>query len=337
MERRARAEGFAVHALALRNEVDLRGVVGIARRLRLGRHDLLHLHTSQAHGLGAMAARLCGRRRPGIVVTRRVDYSIYRHSFLGLDRLKYAPGADLVLCVSEKVREVLRADGLADERLAVARSGVDTRRFVDVRDRRAELRGRFGIALAAPLIGNVAHLADHKGQRYLIQAMAQVLAQRPDARCVILGDGELRGELEALARECGVAAQVVFAGFQSDILSWLAALDLFCFPSHMEGLGTSVLDALGMGLPVVATRAGGIPEIIADGIHGLLVPARDPAALAAALLDLLQDPARARALGAAGRARVHEEFSVERTVEQTMAAYSRVLAARRSSGRMLGR
>ncbi len=328
MERRARAAGIAVEGLAFRNEADPRGVWGILRRLRRDRPDLLHLHTSQAHGLGALAARLAGRRRPGVVVTRRVDYSIYRHSFLGLDRWKYVPGADLVLCVSERVREVLRADGLPDERLAVARSGIDPQRFEGVPDRRAELRASLGIPSAAPLVGAVGHLAGHKSHRTLVEALPALLARHPDAWCVILGEGEERAALEALARARGVAGRLRLPGFTDQVLPWLRALDVFCFPSHMEGLGTSVLEAMALGRPIVATRAGGIPEMVTDGATGLLVEPRDPAALAAALAALLDDPARAAALGRAARVRALGEFSVERTLEQTLAAYERVRAGR---------
>jgi glycosyltransferase involved in cell wall biosynthesis len=167
----------------------------------------------------------------------------------------------------------------------------------------------------------VGHLADHKGQRYLVAAAPAVLARFPQARVLVVGAGELLEPLAAQARKLGVADRVLFPGFRSDVPALLAALDLFVFPSHLEGLGTSVLDALALGLPVVATTAGGIPEMIEDGVHGRLVPPRDPDALARAMVELLEQPELARALGEAGRARVLAEFTADRMVEKTLAEY----------------
>jgi glycosyltransferase involved in cell wall biosynthesis len=322
MEARARAEGFEVHALPIVNEVDLVTVGRVAALLRRGRHAILHLHTSQAHGLGAMAARLLGARRPRIVVTRRVDYSIYRHGFLGLDRLKYAPGADLVLCVSERVRDVLRADGVPADRLRVVRSGLDLRRTEGAGAARDAVRREWGVPADAPLVGSVGQLVGHKAHCDLVAALPAVRATFPDLRAVIVGEGEERGALEEQARRLGVADLLRLPGYRDDALACLAAMDLFCFPSREEGLGTSVLEALAMERPVVATRAGGIPEMIRDGEHGLLVPPGDPPALAAAMTRLLGDPELGRRLALAGRARVASEFSIERTVEETLAAYA---------------
>ena len=321
MHARAGAEGLAVLPMRIRNEVDTGALGRIVAALRRAPADVLHAHTSQAHGLAAMAARLRGRRRPRVVVTRRVDYSIFRHAFLRLDRVKYDPGADLVLCVSAKIRDVLRADGLPDDRLRVVHSGIDLARFRAAHASPAALRAELGIPEGAPVIGNVAHMADHKGQRYLVASMPDVLQQRPEARALIVGDGELRGALAAQAAELGVAERVVFAGFRRDVPDLLGLMDVFCFPSHMEGLGTSILDALAMARPVVATTAGGIPEIIEDGVHGLLVPPKAPSALAHALLRMLDDPDAARRMALAGKARVESAFSVDRMVDGTLEAY----------------
>jgi len=179
----------------------------------------------------------------------------------------------------------------------------------------------------APLVATVGHCADHKGQRFLVAAAPAVLARFPEARILIVGEGELLPTLREQARALGVEGRVLFPGFRTDVAALLRALDAFVFPSHLEGLGTSVLDALAVGLPVVATTAGGIPEMITDGVHGRLVPPRDPAALAAAMIELLQSPERARALGQAGRARVQAEFTADRMVEKTLAEYERLVGA----------
>ena len=329
---RAETAGLPVVPMAIRNEIDLFALFRIAKAARRFRPDVMHLHTSQAHGLGAVAARMCGRRRPAVVVTRRVDYSIFRHSFLRLDRIKYHPGADHVLCVSSRIKDVLEQDGLPASMLSVAHSGIDPARFDDVAADRATIRAQWEVPAEAPLIGNVGALTGHKGQRFLIEAMPAVLESVPDAFAVIVGDGKLRHALSSLAKAKGLGRRVVMAGFRSDIAQVLRAFDVFAFPSHMEGLGTSLLDALASRLPVVSTTAGGIPEIIDDGVHGLLVPPKDPTALAAALVRLLQDRELSRQLAHAGRERVEASFSYEHTVEATLAAYTRLRSSTTANG-----
>jgi len=176
------------------------------------------------------------------------------------------------------------------------------------------------------VIGNVAALTDHKDQATLLEAAARVFAARPEARLVIAGEGELRGALEQRARRPDLAGRVVFAGFRDDLDRLLPAFDVFCLSSHMEGLGTSLLDAMCFARPIVATAAGGIPEAVEDGVSGRVVPVRDPEALAGALLELLTDTRRAATLGAAGRARFEAGFSVERMVDATLAAYAEAVA-----------
>lgn len=326
---RAREAGLPVWERRLRGEVDLPAARAIAARLRAGRFDLIHMHTSHAHTLGVLGARLAGRRRRGdrpvTVVSRRVDFSIHKRRFLDFSRFKYTWKLDRILCVSGTIREVLLRDGLPPELPRVVHSGIDPARLHGAPDRREEHRREFRVPAGGALVGNVGHCADHKGQRFLVAAAPAVLERHPGTRFVIVGEGELLEDLRAQARGLGLAERVLFPGFRSDVPSLLRSFDLFAFPSHLEGLGTSVLDALAAGLPVVATTAGGIPEMIDDGVHGLLVPPRDPAALARALIALLDDPARARRLGDAGRARVLAEFTVERTVEKTLAEYRELL------------
>ena len=160
-----------------------------------------------------------------------------------------------------------------------------------------------------PVVGNVAALTGHKDHATLVEAMALLRPRCPEARLVIAGEGELRPALEALVRERGLGDRVVFAGFRHDLDRLLPAFSVFCLSSRLEGLGTSLLDAMAFGLPVVATAAGGIPEAVEDGVTGRVAPPRDPAALAEALADVLGDEERRRAYGAAGRRRFLERFT----------------------------
>jgi glycosyltransferase involved in cell wall biosynthesis len=184
-----------------------------------------------------------------------------------------------------------------------------------------EALAELGVPAGCPVVGNVAALTDHKDHATLIEAAARVRARVPEARFVIVGDGPLRPRLEALCRERGVADRCIFAGFRQDLDRLFPAFTVFCLSSHMEGLGTSLLDAMAFSRPVVATAAGGIPEAVEDGVTGRVVPVRDPAALADALALVLTDADKARAMGAAGRRRFEERFTAERMVDETLAAY----------------
>jgi glycosyltransferase involved in cell wall biosynthesis len=234
-----------------------------------------------------------------------------------LSRFKYRSCRG-VIAVSRKIADVLGRHGLAQDRIRVVYEGVPDR---------PPLPGGFaalaelGIPAGCPVVGNVAALTDHKDHATLIEAAARVRLRVPEARFVIVGEGPLRSRLEALARERGLGDRLVFAGFRHDLDRLFPAFTVFCLSSHMEGLGTSLLDAMAFSRPVVATAAGGIPEAVEDGVTGRVVPVRDPAALADVLVETLADPARARALGAAGRRRFEERFTAERMVDDTLYAY----------------
>ena len=280
------------------------------------------------YGLGcllAWAVRGSARpadARPRLVVSRRVDLSIYRHSFLGLNGRKYRR-ADRILCVSEAVRRVLQADGLEGERLVVVRDAIDPERI-----RRAtpvDVRARCGLPTDAVLVLAVGALVPPKGHEHLLAALPRVIARVPRAHLVVAGEGPLRAALEAQARALGCADRVRLPGAIDDLPGWFAAADVVAMPSVQEGLGTSLLDAMAAGRPVVASSTGGIPEVVRDGVDGRLVPPADPVALADALAEVLLDPARAGAWGRAGSARVDAEFRVERMVDETVAAYRGVL------------
>jgi glycosyltransferase involved in cell wall biosynthesis len=175
------------------------------------------------------------------------------------------------------------------------------------------------------VVGNVAALTGHKDHATLVEAMALLRPRVPEARLVVAGEGELRPALEALVRDRGLGDRVAFAGFRHDLDVLLPAFSVFCLSSRLEGLGTSLLDAMAFGLPVVATAAGGIPEAVEDGVTGRVVPTRDPAALADALADVLGDAGRRRAFGDEGRRRFLERFTADHMVAETLAVLGEVV------------
>ncbi|HXI01891.1 MAG TPA: glycosyltransferase, partial [Candidatus Saccharimonadales bacterium] len=184
-----------------------------------------------------------------------------------------------------------------------------------------EVRRELGLPPEARLVGNIAALAGHKSQADFVAAAPAILEAAEGVHVVIAGEGPERRALEERIRSLGLGGRVRLLGFREDVPRLLAAFDAFVMSSSLEGFCNSVLEALALELPVVATRAGGLPEMVFDGRTGLLTPVHDPAALAAAVVRLLEDGPLARRLGAAGRTLVESEFTVEKMVERTRAAY----------------
>ena len=192
------------------------------------------------------------------------------------------------------------------------------------------MREELGIPKDCLVVGSVAALAPHKAQNYLMDAAAMVLKKRDDVFFVLAGDGELRSELERQIAERGIGDRFLMLGFRQDVRDVLDSLDVFVLSSYLEGLCTSLLDAMAAGLPVVATAVGGIPEVVADGRTGLLVPARDSRALAGAIERLLNDVHLRDSFEEQARIR-SREFSIDRTVDQTYRLYQELLTKKASS------
>ncbi len=321
MAKRAREARIETREIRMRGEFDPLAILRLARCIRRFRPDLVHFHTSHGHTLGALAAALSGRGRPRTLLTRRVDFSIYRHSFFGLNHIKYR-NVDRIVAISEAIREVLLADGVASERIDCVPSGIDTARF-EVRP--CDLRREYGLSAAIKIVANVAFFADHKGQEFLVQAAPTILREYPDCAIFLIGDGPLREPLQRRAGELGVGHRVFFPGFRHDIPAILRAIDVYVMPSHQEGLGTSILDALWCEVPLVAAAAGGIPEIVHHEVNGLLVPPKDGPAVAAAVLRLLKNSDEAARLGARGPQIVESRYTVEKMVEGNIGVYRRLL------------
>ncbi|HET6347736.1 MAG TPA: glycosyltransferase, partial [Candidatus Krumholzibacteria bacterium] len=279
--------------------------------------DVVHSHASRAHGHVAVA-RTGVRPQPLHVVSRRVDFSVGGTPW---GRWKYRRGADAYLAISRGVYDVLVRGGVEPEHITVVPSGIDLAKFAAVRDP-AYLRSEFALVPGVPVIVNVAALAPHKAQTVLLHAV-RALRERRALRCFIVGEGALRSTLEREAHTLGVADVVTFTGFRDDALEFIRLADVFVMSSHLEGLGTSIMDAQVLGAPVVATRTGGIPEIVEDGVTGLLVPPRDPAVLAHALARMLDDgELRARCRE---HARAQSEgYDYHRTVYKTLDVYRRL-------------
>ena len=312
---RAGAAGATVLPLPFRGDLWPPAIVALAGVLRRERPDAVLLHDPHAVSAGLVAARLAGQLP--LVAVRRVDFPL-RGAF---SRAKYR-ACFRVVAVSRAIGSVVERGGVPRSRLRLVYEGVPDR--APLPGGREVLAG-LGIPPGAPVVGNVAALTGHKDHATLVEAMALLRPRVPEARLVIAGEGELRPALEALVRDRGLGDRVAFAGFRHDLDRLLPAFSVFCLSSRLEGLGTSLLDAMAFGLPVVATAAGGIPEAVEDGVTGRVVPPRDPAGLAAALADVLGDEGRRRAFGAAGRRRFLERFTADHMVAQTLAVLGEAL------------
>jgi glycosyltransferase involved in cell wall biosynthesis len=319
-ELRQRAnEGLDLIPLAPRTEMDLGAAWRLSRLLKQLKPDIVHAHDPHGVAMAAMALSMSTQlSKPPLVASRRVDFRMRGNT---LSRWKYRQ-VDCFICASDAIRKMVLADGVPPERAVTVHEGIDLERIRSAPP--ASLHEELWLPHQAPIVGNVAALVPHKGQRHLIDAALLVVRQVPDARFVIAGEGELRGALERAIKEHKLEKHVVLAGFRPDVLSLHKAFDIFVMSSVTEGLGTSLLDAMACGKPVVATTAGGIPEVVVDGDTGLLVAPRDHQGLAAAIVRLLKDPLLRQRMGHAGLVRARRNFSAERMVRQTLRVYSRV-------------
>ncbi len=304
---------------------DFRALFELRRVLRRMPADIVHTHSSKAGFLGRLAARAAGV--PHIVHTPHGHIFEGYFSpattrvFLALERVA-ARFTDRIITLSDaEARDHLRHGIGRPEQFETIPSGVDLDGLQTV----APVRLMSG----GPVIGVVARLTPIKGLSDLIFAAPSVLRRCPEARFLLVGDGEMRPALEAQARELGLGDRLTFAGFRADVPSVMAGMDLVALPSLNEGMGRVLVMAMALGKPIVATRVGGVAELLGDGEAGLLVPARDPPALAEAIGTLLLDPARAAALGEAGRRRA-PRYSAQAMLDALAKVYREVMTDGRS-------
>lgn len=316
--RRAR-EGADLVPFAPVNEIDLATAWKLSRIIRQWKPAIVHAHDPHAVSMAALALSFgAPDPRPKTIASRRVDFHLQSHAF---SQWKYRQ-MDAFIAASGAIKDILVEDGIPADRIYVVHDGIDVEKIAN---RPAiDLHAEYWLPHGVPVIVNVAALTGHKGQRYLVDAMPLVLRDVPDAHLIILGEGELRAPLEKQIKQLNLTKRVLLPGFREDVLSLMKSADLFVMSSVTEGLGSAVLDAMAMGLAVVGTRAGGIPEAVINEETGRLVEPADPRALAEAITTLLKNRELRRDYGEAGRARVAQHFDVNNLVEGTLDVYRRV-------------
>ncbi|MCK4785106.1 MAG: glycosyltransferase family 4 protein [Desulfobacteraceae bacterium] len=320
MAEKAEEIGIKTFPISMHGEVDPLACFRIRTLINRFRYDILHSHTSHAHTLAFFSSIGTNVNR---LVTRRVDFSIFRHSFLKLSGIKYRYMSDFYIAISNKIKEVLVKDGIPAGRIFVVPSGINPNRFANAG--KDYLIAEFNIKSSEQVVINVAHLAGHKGQQYLVRAIPLVLAKIPTARFFVVGGGELMDKLKTLAASLGLKKELIFTGFRRDVGAFYQIADLFVMSSVQEGLGTAVLDALALGKPVVATKSGGIPEIIKNGENGLLVSPADPKALSEGIIRMLTDDELAKRVARTGKSVVKQKFTIDTMVDRNIDVYRQIL------------
>jgi len=313
---------------------DLRAIGRLARLMREGHFDVVHTHTSKAGIVGRWAAR---RARVPVVIhtahgwafTRR-DAPLVRSTWVALEK-HFARGCDAIVVVGREDQDLalsLGVGGPAQYRLI--RSGVELETYRDCPLTKLEARAALGLKPGSFVVGSVGRLSRQKAPLDLLAAFAELQRQHPESELVLVGEGPLRESVERAVGEAGLGARVRLLGLRRDIAGVLRALDVFALASLWEGLPRVVPQAMAAGLPVVATRVGGIGDAVRDGETGWLVPPGDPHGLAARLLELARSPERASAFGRRASERV-EEFSARRMADALAALYEECVARREAA------
>lgn len=317
LARRAAEAGVRVVAVPSSFELDPRAILAIRRAM--GRFDVDIIHAHAAHAVGIAAVASIAAPDVQLVVTRRMDVPLGTNA---ASHWKYSRAA-AIIAISRAVANVMTLGGVPHARITVIPSGVDLqRRAAPVEP--ATLAG-FGVDFGSPLVVQVAQLAGDKDPLTFVRAMAGVHASLPDVRALLVGDGPLRDDVEHEICSLGLEGVVMLTGYRKDADRILAAADLVTLSSHREGLGSVLLDALAFGRPVVATAAGGIPEVVFDGETGFVVPSGDPPAMARAMARILCDSELAGRMSRAAIVR-SSEFDLRSIAQRTAAVYSSVSA-----------
>lgn len=307
---------------------DLSAFLSLVRIIRREKPQIVHTHTSKAGFLGRWAAWLC--RIPIIVHTPHghVFWGYFgpwqTRLFIALERWTARITTKLVTLTEREKADHLRFRIAPEEKFAVIHSGVDLSRFRPEPARKAEIRSALQIPSEGIVIATVGRLAAVKGQDTLIRAIAECFRHGEKVFLLILGEGELRSDLETLSAELGIAESVRFLGWRSDVASVIDACDIFCLPSLNEGMGKAIVEAMAMGKPVIASDVGGIPDLVIPGENGILIPPGNSNALAKAILPLRDHPEMRVQMGEHGR-EVALGYGVESMIHKIDSLYAGLL------------
>lgn len=315
-------QAIPVQCIVIHSHADVTLYARLFARLRELKPDIVHTHLWHADLFGIPAARLALVRR--VITSRHNDDAFrYRRSIRIVNHILWWM-VSAGIAISEALRQFsIEVEGASPKRIFTVRYGLEHRPLSgNPREAGTAVRRELGIPDGDLLVGMVCRLTEQKGVTYGLQAFAKLKPDFPNAHLLIAGDGPLRADLEAQARSLGINAR--FLGWRQDASQVLAALDVFLMPSLWEGFGLVALEAMAQQVPIVASAVSAIPEVVADGESGILVPPRDVEGLATALRALLSDHSLRRYMGLVGEDRLETHFSVARMVDETLAIYERI-------------
>lgn len=315
--------GVRVVDLKMQPKWRLDAIWRLSRLIRQEKPIILHAWMIHANILGRIVGRI--NRVPVVIISRRTqDLDGFGREWVNR---QLSGWSDATITVSNCVRQIEIDRSRTDPaKVVTIHNGIDAGRYDQIDpSARARIRREFNTPVEALVIASVGRFHPVKGFADLLAAMQLVHARFPDVILWLVGDGELRADLEAQARQLGLGGVVVFAGMRADVPEVLTAVDIFALASHVEGMPNAVLEAMAASLPVVTTQVGGVPEVVADGQTGLLVPPKDADALAQALFTLVESASLRRQFGMAGMRRVREQFDIMLTQQKTVGLYGRLL------------
>ncbi|MHB8092095.1 MAG: glycosyltransferase family 4 protein [Syntrophales bacterium] len=307
---------------------DLRAFLSLRKIIRREKPDIVHTHTSKAGMLGRWAARLC--RVPAVIHTPHghVFWGYFNPAktrlFIMLERWTARITNALIMLTPQELQDHLDLRIAPREKFTVIHSGVNLKKFGSAQSHSDRKRAISEVPDNMVVIGTVGRLTAIKGQDVLIRAFAELKQAGEDVFLVLLGEGERRGELEEMARLLQISDSVMFLGWRPDVAAVMASFDIFCLPSLNEGMGKVIVEAMAMGLPVVASNVGGIKDLVRKGENGLLVPPGDVTALAKALSLLCSAPQERRRMGDAGRL-LAPSYSSEAMIKKIDRLYGELL------------
>jgi glycosyltransferase involved in cell wall biosynthesis len=317
-----RAAGVSLLGLSRRSTADVRPWLGLVRELRRRRIEVLHAHKFGSNVWGAAVGRLAGV--PVIIAHEHTWSYAGRPLRRFIDRQLIARGSDAFLAVSqEDMRRMVALEGIDPRDVLVVPNGIPLAQPTG-----RNIRRELGIPLDAPVVGSVGRLYRQKALEVLMQATATLVQDFPQLQVIVVGEGPERASLAELADRLGISGTVRLVGLRDDVPDILAVLDVAVSCSDWEGSPLSVMEYMAAGLPTVATAVGGVPGLIVDGVHGRLVPPRDPAALADAIAGLLRAPATRAEMGRRARERQQREFDLEVLVGRLERLYTDLVASR---------
>lgn len=312
----ARKNNLPVETLPLLSEYDIFSALKLRKLIKKHQASLLHCHNSHALGLALLTKFFINIL---LVASRRVDFPLQKNIF---SRFKYKTSKlNKLICISDNIRKIVKVSNVPEDKLITIRSAID----ITKADRDGDIENIISeFPKSEFIIGTIAALTGHKDYPNLIKAAELVLQKRANVKFVAIGDGKLADNLNALILSKGLQDNFLFLGYKANVYDYLKRFNIFVLSSKLEGLGTSVLDALSCGKAIVATNAGGIPEMIVDRVNGLLVPKQNHTELAKAIIELIDDEKLRDKLAIEAKESA-KLFDIAQLVDQHIALYQRLM------------